>query len=673
MKLLILLSLIIYGQFAFGSPSEILDCRGKTSFKRFDVRASCSEFTNSSSSTIYLYEVKIDPELFTYNRGKAILITGKYIKIPSGSSKYLATDYTANGSSFGINVLYVAVTMGGEYRWLGNEQVCINMNLSKNAINPSQEKEYYSKEVTCDRDDVQLAFSEGKDFKNSERKVFKSYKKVTGGKKTDSRIQKYLDLQSKTQEKIDERTEKLAACERVQDELDKDIAVIDYSESFKADVQLCSTKLLKALEDAEINSNKLDQLVSEFKRSLIEDHTPEVKERLDMLKIDDYSDRLKSLDLIPIYKGNSFDTLDRDSPSFYISTAQTCVDSYLDRFVSALDEESFRVAELAFSETFSFYPDSFTPQTTSNSKFDYLNGISSVKAYLSSIGKIGTVDEYGYDQDSPVPTEIKKVVKEEILAVDEFRASGVRLEERLQALRGSLSEEQKRSFLVIQAFAYLITNAYEDSIKIAPRINSALKGIAESLTGALCESTMFTPFVNDGRDAYEAISGFDACSGEKLSVTSRLLSAAGVFVGSGSLFRKLGNSKLPITNIDDLGFESAKNIRSKISNLGDVIPGTTIPKYFRLKTDRAEFFVNPNATKHIGEYINSLPTSHGFPLRNDLILASLESAVTDAVKSGTWKTSLDTGNPILSGGWELIFSKRPSDELVVIKHALMKK
>ncbi len=115
----------------------------------------------------------------------------------------------------------------------------------------------------------------------------------------------------------------------------------------------------------------------------------------------------------------------------------------------------------------------------------------------------------------------------------------------------------------------------------------------------------------------------------------------------------------------------AGKIRGKMSNLGEAIPGTTIPKYFRLKTEGAEFFVNPNATKHMGEYIKSLPTSHDFPLRNDVMLASFESGVKDAVKSGAWKTSLDSGKPIVSGGWELIFAKRPSDELIVIKHALM--
>lgn len=110
-----------------------------------------------------------------------------------------------------------------------------------------------------------------------------------------------------------------------------------------------------------------------------------------------------------------------------------------------------------------------------------------------------------------------------------------------------------------------------------------------------------------------------------------------------------------------------------MSNVGQAIPSTTVPKHFNLKTAGESFHVHPNATKHMGEYINSLPTSHGFPFRNDLILGSFEGAVKDAIASGAWKTSLETGKPIVSGGWELIFSKTAGDTLPVIKHALMKK
>ena len=75
----------------------------------------------------------------------------------------------------------------------------------------------------------------------------------------------------------------------------------------------------------------------------------------------------------------------------------------------------------------------------------------------------------------------------------------------------------------------------------------------------------------------------------------------------------------------------------------------------------------------MGEYVNNLQPTHDFPIKNDLILAGFEGSVRDAVRSGVWKKSAETGNPITSGGWELIFSKRPTDELSVIRHVLMGK
>jgi hypothetical protein len=55
------------------------------------------------------------------------------------------------------------------------------------------------------------------------------------------------------------------------------------------------------------------------------------------------------------------------------------------------------------------------------------------------------------------------------------------------------------------------------------------------------------------------------------------------------------------------------------------------------------------------------------------MLASFDGGVKDAVTSGAWKTSLETGRLIISGGWELIFSQRQGDTLPVIIHALMNK
>lgn len=213
-------------------------------------------------------------------------------------------------------------------------------------------------------------------------------------------------------------------------------------------------------------------------------------------------------------------------------------------------------------------------------------------------------------------------------------------------------------------------------------------------TAALDLALSMTPGIRVGKDIYEGLTGKNLLTGEKLSTFERALSFVSVAtggiapvvikasVGIGIMAKIAKRGVKTAEEAEEIVksgakaadfLDSAKNIRSQMSNLGEAIPGTTIPKYFRLKTEGTEFFVNPNATKHMGEYINSLPPTHGLPLRNDLIISSFESGVKEAVRSGAWKTSFDSGNPIISGGWELIFSKRPTDELPVIIHALMKK
>jgi hypothetical protein len=202
----------------------------------------------------------------------------------------------------------------------------------------------------------------------------------------------------------------------------------------------------------------------------------------------------------------------------------------------------------------------------------------------------------------------------------------------------------------------------------------------------------FVPGVGWGKDVYESVTGTNLLTGKSLSDTERAFAVLGVLtVGMGSKFAnfgKMANLLRRFGKMDELVdaeklaevtlqaekvFDSAKNIRSKLSNVGQAIPGTTIPKYFNIEAGGQAFHVNPNATKHMGEYINSLPASHGFPLRNDLMLASFDGGVKDAVTSGAWKTSLETGRLIISGGWELIFSQRQGDTLPVIIHALMNK
>jgi len=97
------------------------------------------------------------------------------------------------------------------------------------------------------------------------------------------------------------------------------------------------------------------------------------------------------------------------------------------------------------------------------------------------------------------------------------------------------------------------------------------------------------------------------------------------------------------------------------------IPGTSIPKSFELNVNGQTFLVNPNATKHMGEYLTRNGLSHSTTEGSQAMLTSLQSAIKDASVQG-----LHFNEKMQVGRWELIFSQRPTDPYPVLKHALYK-
>lgn len=64
------------------------------------------------------------------------------------------------------------------------------------------------------------------------------------------------------------------------------------------------------------------------------------------------------------------------------------------------------------------------------------------------------------------------------------------------------------------------------------------------------------------------------------------------------------------------------------------IPGTSIPKSFELNVNGQTVWVNPNATKHMGEYLTRNGLSHSTSEGSQAMLTSLQSAVKDASSQG---------------------------------------
>ena len=169
--------------------------------------------------------------------------------------------------------------------------------------------------------------------------------------------------------------------------------------------------------------------------------------------------------------------------------------------------------------------------------------------------------------------------------------------------------------LVIESLGYVIPRLDSSSDDLKSTLIRFLTQTATAIVyTAGCESTRLK--LSDLADYTEITDRRDFCSGEELTTAGRFISTGGILIGTSKFLRLVAKrggitvtkGKAVTRNIVNNGgetaklVESTKNIRGKMSNPSEVMPGTTIPMYFILKTDGAEFFVNTNAIKHMGKY-----------------------------------------------------------------------
>ena len=127
---------------------------------------------------------------------------------------------------------------------------------------------------------------------------------------------------------------------------------------------------------------------------------------------------------------------------------------------------------------------------------------------------------------------------------------------------------------------------------------------------------------------------------------------------------------MPVTSAFAKGVQDATTKGTVWENIKATQPyysDTCIPKSFELKIGGHEFWVHPNATEHMADFIKRRP-SHGIPMRSQEMLTSFSSAVEQAFASGIkYKDEINIGQ------WQLSFSApRQPGLLPVIHHALFK-
>ena len=101
-----------------------------------------------------------------------------------------------------------------------------------------------------------------------------------------------------------------------------------------------------------------------------------------------------------------------------------------------------------------------------------------------------------------------------------------------------------------------------------------------------------------------------------------------------------------------------------VAETGPVYAGTEVPTSFRLGLDDGtEVWIHPNATEHLAERVLNAGATGPVTTQNQIL--SLQAALSEVNRQG-----VSLGRIYNVNGWELQFSIRPADDLVVVNHAL---
>ncbi len=188
----------------------------------------------------------------------------------------------------------------------------------------------------------------------------------------------------------------------------------------------------------------------------------------------------------------------------------------------------------------------------------------------------------------------------------------------------------------------------------------------------------FVPGAGQVADLRDLLAGaIHLADGKEGALLELGLSALGLVPGAGDVVRgaaKVGMATAPMLAMGLLkqGDELAQVARdgagiwSHVHSPGPLLPETQIPRWFELDVADQRFWVAPNATKHMVEYLTRTPMTHGRPLNSQALLQSFQSSAESANRAGITFDKL-----VVSESWEFIFSApRGAGELPCIKHAV---
>lgn len=180
----------------------------------------------------------------------------------------------------------------------------------------------------------------------------------------------------------------------------------------------------------------------------------------------------------------------------------------------------------------------------------YLQNSKAVYEHLEGreIERASDLDNEGWPKDSPVPTEVRQAVRG-IINVEKDPAD-IQRAERLELILKQWRSAAIPDAVIQQRLAYMeaIKDLGAGFVVAASQAPEALNKLRDILDGAIEAAKDVTACLTklgvsgDFSDWYEVTRGKDYCSGEPLSIAGRAVSAAGLIVGSGKLWRLMGAS-----------------------------------------------------------------------------------------------------------------------------------
>lgn len=534
--------------FALSSPAaaDIKECG---TYPTIYTNQSCARYANTTAYRVCIYSIeKPSVKRMQY-------VTGDMICLDPGSEKKLISRYitttgifTYGGKPVEVDILYHPREEKNRYAWFPLSGVKSCIKVSKNGAGYLQEFGGYDYDPE-DKCSDQSVFAFSGDYVIAMQNAAKLDDGTGGGgvivtpppeKSDEEKEVDRLKQQIEDAKKInDELRAKIERCsfDSLQKVLDQDLGVIDYNEVMKT-VLNCDDGLNDKVKSAKEKKDELDAIVKQIQKSLREEFVPKNRDRFIALGAHSpFSNDYESLGLNGLYMKNAY-VFGVEKNTFFVELAGRYIDDFFNASISQKNEFLFRGTSSAWGESFAFYPDDLLPTNVqTDKKIDYAASVFKVRDRLINAETVfeKKLNRYGYEEDSPVPEEVQASILQNIVA--RHPDEGKTIENGLKSWKGPLSSHQENLLVSIESLAHLYDASGEDPASDYDTLKKIAKGLGEAAVDfAKCAAR---GGLTDAADWYEIATGKEWCGDGDITITGRLVSAAGLIGGSSKVWRKV--------------------------------------------------------------------------------------------------------------------------------------